>query len=179
MDTKRKGEYRMKMNLQLFGGRGASSGKRVSGGGSFSPVDIENTNLSGKQLKALGTQRWEAWRAVRQSLKNIPETKEPSMTNRQREIYEDVENGNYSSLDKTNKKTFKVVQQKVDSLLYDSAQRVARSDYGLDSDYYTTKSGKRVKANDNFADRYNEYRKYTKISNEMYDRAIKRGLVNR
>lgn len=179
MDTKRKGEYRMKMNLQLFGGRGASSGKRVSGGGSFSPVDIENTNLSGKQLKALGTQRWEAWRAVRQSLKNIPETKEPSMTNRQREIYEDVENGNYSSLDKTNKKTFKVVQQKIDSLLYDSAQRVARSDYPLSSDYYTTKSGKRVKADDNFADRYNEYRKYTKISNEMYDRAIKRGLVNR
>lgn len=43
----------MKMNLQLFGGRGASSGKRVSGGGGFSPIDIENTNLSDKQLKAL------------------------------------------------------------------------------------------------------------------------------
>ena len=166
-----------------MGGRGASSGKgrikSVGGGGNFSPVDIENTKLSDKQLKSLSIQRWEAWAAARQALKSIPETKEPKMTKRQFAIYEDIENGDYSSLDKTNKKTFQVVQQKIDSLLYDSSQRVARSDYGLDSDYYTTKSGKRVKADDNFADRYNEYRKYTKISNEMYDRAIKRGLVNR
>ena len=37
-----------------MGGRGASSGKgrikSVGGGGNFSPIDIENTNLSKKQL---------------------------------------------------------------------------------------------------------------------------------
>lgn len=164
-----------------MGGRGASSGKAKGGKrgsiGNFSPIDIENTNLSDKQLKALGMQRWEAWAAARQALKSISPTKEPRMTKRQREIYEDIENGNYSSLDKANNKTFQVVQQKTDSLLYDSAQRVAKSDYPLSSDYFTNKSGKRVKAADNFADRYNQYRRYTKISNEMYGRAIKRGLV--
>ena len=73
--------------------------------------------------------------------------------------------------------TFQVVQQKIDYELYDSAKRVAKSDYSVSSDFSTTPSGKRVKAADNFADRYNKYRKYTKISNEIYDRAIKRGLV--
>ena len=164
-----------------MGGRGASSGKAKvgmrGGGGNFSPVDIENTKLSDKQLKSLGIQRWEAWAAARQALKSIPETKEPRMTKRQFAIYEDIENGDYSSLDKTNKKTFQVVQQKIDYELYDSAKRVAKSDYSISSDFFTTPRGKRVKADDNFADRYNKYRKYTKISNEMYDRAIKRGLV--
>ena len=78
---------------------------------------------------------------------------------------------------KTNKKTFQVVQQKINYELYDSAKRVAKSDYSISSDFFTTPRGKRAKADDNFADRYNKYRKYTKISNEMYDRAIKRGLV--
>ena len=169
------------MNLQLFGGRGASSGRAGGGmrggGGSFSPIDTENTNLSKKQLTTLSLQRWDAWRAARESLKSIPPTKEPRMTKRQFAIYEDIENGDYSSLDKTNKKTFQVVQQKIDYELYDSAKRVAKSDYSVSSDFFTTPRGKRVKADDNFADRYNKYRRYTKISNEMYDRAIKRGLV--
>ena len=69
-----------------MGGRGASSGKAKvgmrGGGGNFSPIDTENTNLSKKQLTALSLQRWEAWSAARQALKSIPETKEPKMTKR-------------------------------------------------------------------------------------------------
>lgn len=167
------------MNLQLFGGRGASSGKGKQtggGGGSFSPIDSENTKLSAYERKALSLRRMEAWQAARQALKSIPETKEPKMTSRQREIYDEIENGNYSSLEKANRKTFQVIEQKSNYELYDTATRVAKSDYGISSDYYTTFSGKRVKADDNFPDRYNRYRKATKISNEIYDIALKRGF---
>lgn len=52
MGTQRKGEYRMRMNLQLFGGRGASSGKG-SGGGWKLPKNAmdESDYLASKGLK--------------------------------------------------------------------------------------------------------------------------------
>ena len=99
-------------------------------------------------------QRYEAWAAARQTAKTEKYVKEPSLTKRQTEIYEDIQNGNYRLLDKANNKTFKVIAQKSDYDLYTSVNRVAKSDYGVESDYYTIRGQKRVKSPDNFPDLY-------------------------
>lgn len=78
----------------------------------------------------------------------------------------------------TTQQTFKVIAQKSDYDLYTSVNRVAKSDYGVESDYYTIRGQKRVKSPDNFPDLYKKYRKASKISNELHNRAIKRHLVS-
>lgn len=161
-----------------MGGRGANFRSLAGAGGNFQPIDINSTKISKRSLDAIRMQRYEAWAAARQTAKTEKYVKEPSLTKRQTEIYEDIQNGNYRLLDKANNKTFKVIAQKSDYDLYTSVNRVAKSDYGVESDYYTIRGQKRVKSPDNFPDLYKKYRKASKISNELHNRAIKRHLVS-
>lgn len=159
-----------------MGGRGGSSGGRSTGVGGFEAIDVKNTKLSSGALNAIKMRRYEAWAAARRSAKSIKEVKEPRMTKKQREIYDEVKGGNYKTLDHANNNTFRVIQQASDHDLYSTVNRVSKMDYGVESDYYTRSDGKRIKQLYNFPEAYNNYRKAVRVSNELYNRAITRGL---
>lgn len=95
-----------------MGGRGANFRSLAGAGGNFQPIDINSTKISKRSLDAIRMQRYEAWAAARQTAKTEKYVKEPSLTKRQTEIYEDIQNGNYRLLDKANNKTFKVLNCK-------------------------------------------------------------------
>ena len=158
-----------------MGGRGQHFLNPKSGSRLYESIDVENTRIPKHQLQGLAFERYDAWLAARKDFKNTPEMREPKMTKRQSEIYEAMQNGDYSGLDKANKDTFKTIEQMVAHDLYENLRAVTKSSYSLEGDYYTWKDGRRIENSYNFPQTYKRYRETEKMSNEVFSRSLKRG----
>jgi len=135
-----------------MGGRGSSSGMS---GSSMGKISSDSSN-----------QRYDTWTNAREYARNNKVITEPNLTKPQRDMYIDMQDGNYSKLNSASVKTLTAVKEKAE-YEYDQAQRyIAKGDYGADSDF--VRDGK-------FKAGVNQRKTAARIRNEVTEELEKRG----